>query len=72
VALDIENLQKAVLFFPVESFTSVKSLTLTKNDFLNPSDKNEWRSVLNYSQDMMYQILKMAKLKKEYKIYEKK
>ena len=72
VALDIENLQKAVLFFPVESFTSVKSLTLTKNDFLNPSDKNEWGSVLNYSQDMMYQILKMAKLKKEYKIYEKK
>ena len=72
VALDIENLQKAVLFFPVESFTSVKSLTLTKNDFLNPSDKNEWGFVLTYSQDMMYQILKMAKLKKEYKIYEKK
>jgi len=61
----------AVLFFPVESFTSVKSLTLTQNDFLQPSEKNEWKSVLNYSQDMMAEILKMDKLKREYKIYEK-
>jgi hypothetical protein len=66
-ALDI----RSVLFFPVESFMTVKSLTLTKNDFNNPSEKHQWSSVLDYSQDMMAEILKMQKLKKEYKIYEK-
>ena len=67
-ALDIEK----VLFFPVESFTNVRSLSLNMNDFKNPSDKNEWASVLEYSQDMMAEVLKMQKLKREYKIYEKK
>ena len=67
-ALDIEK----VLFFPVESFTNVRSLSLNMNDFKNPSDKNEWASVLEYSQNMMAELLKMHKLKKEYKIYEKK
>ena len=70
VALDIPA-SDAVLFFPVESFMSVKSLSLTMNDFYNPSEKHEWKSVLDYSQDMMAEILKMAKLKREYKIYEK-
>ena len=60
-----------VLFFPVESFMTVKSLTLTKNDFNNPSEKHQWGSVLDYSQNMMAEILKIQKLKKEYKIYEK-
>ncbi len=68
VALDIEQ----VLFFPVESFMNVRSLSLNMNDFKNPSDKNEWASVLEYSQDMMAEVLKMQKLKREYKIYEKK
>tara|TARA_R100000654_G_C2658497_1_gene124307 strand:+ start:313 stop:789 length:477 start_codon:yes stop_codon:yes gene_type:complete len=68
VALDIEQ----VLFFPVESFMNVRSLGLTMNDFKNPSDKNEWASVLEYSQNMMAELLKMHKLKREYKIYEKK
>ena len=68
VALDIEQ----VLFFPVESFMNVRSLALTMNDFKNPSDKNEWASALEYSQDMMAEVLKMQKLKREYKIYEKK
>ena len=68
VALDIEQ----VLFFPVESFMNVRSLSLTMNDFKNPSDKNEWASVLEYSQNMMAELLKMHKLKREYKIYEKK
>ena len=67
-ALDIEK----VLFFPVESFTNVRSLSLNMNDFKNPSDKNEWASVLEYSQNMMAELLKMHKLKREYKIYEKK
>ena len=67
-ALDI----RSVLFFPVESFTSVKALTLTKNDFFNPSDKNQWGVVLEYSQNMQAEMLKMYSLKKEYKIYEKK
>ena len=67
VALDI----KSVLFFPVESFTSVKALTLTKNDFHNPSDRNEWGAVLEYSQKMQAEMLKMYSLKKEYKIYER-
>jgi len=66
-ALDI----RSVLFFPVESFTSVKALTLTKNDFHNPSEKNQWSSVLAYSQNMQAEMLKMHNLKKEYKIYEK-
>ena len=66
-ALDI----RSVLFFPVESFTTVKSLTLTKNDFHNPSEKNEWAAVLEYSQKMQAEMLKMYSLKKEYKIYEK-
>ena len=48
VALDI----KSVLFFPVESFMTVKSLTLTENDFRNPSYKNEWAAVLEYSQNL--------------------
>ena len=67
-ALDIEK----VLFFPVESFTNVRSLSLNMNDFKNPSDKNEWASVLEYSQKMQAEMLKMYSLKKEYKIYEKK
>ena len=67
-ALDIEK----VLFFPVESFTNVRSLSINMNDFKNPSDKNEWASVLEYSQNMMAELLKMHKLKREYKIYEKK
>ena len=66
-ALDI----RSVLFFPVESFTSVKALTLTKNDFHTPSEKNQWSSVLAYSQNMQAERLKMHNLKKEYKIYEK-
>jgi len=66
-ALDI----RSVLFFPVESFTSVKALTLTKNDFHNPSEKNQWGAVLEYSQKMQAEMLKMYSLKKEYKIYEK-
>ena len=66
-AMDIRR----VLYFPVESFTSVKALTLTKNDFFNPSYKNEWSSVLAYSQNMQAEMLKMHNLKKEYKIYEK-
>ena len=66
-AMDIRR----VLYFPVESFTSVKALTLTKNDFHNPSYKNEWSSVLAYSQNMQAEMLKMHNLKKEYKIYEK-
>ena len=66
-ALDI----RSVLFFPVESFTSVKALTLTKNDFHNPSDRNQWGAVLEYSQNMQAEMLKMHNLKKEYKIYEK-
>lgn len=70
-ALDIES----VLFFPVESFTNNRSLSLTMNDFRNPSDGEEgvhFQMALVYSQDMQAEILKMAKLKKEYKIYEKK
>ena len=70
-ALDIE----AVLFFPVESFTSNRSLSLTMNDFRNPSDGEEgvhFQMALVYSQDMQSEILKMDKLKREYKIYEKK
>ena len=67
VALDI----KSVLFFPVESFTSVKALTLSKNDFHNPSEKNQWSSVLEYSQKMQEEVLKMHNLRKEYKVYEK-
>ena len=66
-ALDI----RSVLFFPVESFTSVKALTLTKNDFHNPSDRNQWGAVLEYSQNMQAEMLKIHNLKKEYKIYEK-
>ena len=66
-ALDI----KSVLFFPVESFTSVRTLALTKNDFHNPSDRNQWAAVLEYSQIMQAEMLKMYSLKKEYKIYEK-
>ena len=69
-ALDIVP-TSAVLFFPVESFTSVRSLTLTQNDFYQPSEKNQWKEVLDYSQDMMAEVLKMQKLKREYKIYEK-
>ena len=75
VALDITSYSTsstcAVLFFPVESFMSVKSLSLTQNDFLQPSEKNEWKSVLDYSQDMMLEVLKMDKLRREYKVYEK-
>ena len=75
VALDITSYSTsstcAVLFFPVESFMSVKSLSLTQNDFLKPSEKNEWKSVLDYSQDMMLEVLKMDKLRREYKVYEK-
>jgi len=66
-ALDI----RSVLFFPVESFTSVKALTLSKNDFHNPSEKNQWSSVLEYSQKMQEEVLKMHNLRKEYKVYEK-
>ena len=75
VALDITAYSTsstcAVLFFPVESFMSVKSLSLTQNDFLQPSEKNQWKSVLDYSQDMMAEVLKMQKLRREYKVYEK-
>ena len=75
VALDITAYSTsstcAVLFFPVESFMSVKSLSLTQNDFLQPSEKNQWKSVLDYSQDMMLEVLKMDKLRREYKVYEK-
>ena len=70
VALDIPA-SDAVLFFPVESFMSVKSLSLTQNDFYNPSDKHHWKEVLDYSQDMMAEVLKMQKLRREYKVYEK-
>jgi len=66
-AMDIRR----VLYFPVESFMTVKSLTLTENDFRNPSYKNEWAAVLEYSQKMQAEMLKMYSLKKEYKIYEK-
>lgn len=75
VALDITSYSTsstcAVLFFPVESFMSVKSLSLTQNDFLQPSEKNQWKEVLDYSQDMMAEVLKMDKLRREYKVYEK-
>ncbi len=75
VALDITAYSTsstcAVLFFPVESFMSVKSLSLTQNDFLQPSGKNQWKEVLDYSQDMMAEVLKMDKLRREYKVYEK-
>jgi hypothetical protein len=75
VALDITAYSTsstcAVLFFPVESFMSVKSLSLTQNDFLQPSEKNQWKEVLDYSQDMMAEVLKMDKLRREYKVYEK-
>ena len=70
VALDIPA-SDAVLFFPVESFMSVKSLSLTQNDFYNPSEKHQWKEVLDYSQDMMAEVLKMQKLRREYKVYEK-
>lgn len=70
VALDIPA-SDAVLFFPVESFMSVKSLSLTQNDFYNPSEKHHWKEVLDYSQDMMAEVLKMQKLRREYKVYEK-
>ena len=66
-AMDIRR----VLFFPVESFTSVKALTLIKNDFHKPFEKNQWGAVLEYSQNMQAEMLKMHNLKKEYKIYEK-
>ena len=49
--------EEKVLFFPVESFTTTKSITLTKNDFLNPSEKNQWAEVLDYSQKMMGELL---------------
>ena len=49
--------EEKVLFFPVESFTTTKSITLTKNDFLNPSEKNQWAEVLAYSQKMMGELL---------------
>ena len=68
-ALDIES----VLFFPVESFTRNRSLTLTKNDFRNPSDGEEgvhFQMALVYSQNMQAEILKMDALKREYKIKE--
>ena len=68
-ALDIE----AVLFFPVESFTSNRSLSLTKNDFRNPTDGEEgvhFQTALAYSQNMQAEILKMDALKREYKIKE--
>ena len=75
VALDIvahsTSSTCAVLFFPVESFMSVKSLSLTQNDFYNPSEKHHWKEVLDYSQDMMAEVLKMQKLRREYKVYEK-
>jgi tetrahydromethanopterin S-methyltransferase subunit H len=70
VVLDIPA-SDAVLFFPVESFMSVKSLSLTQNDFYNPSEKHHWKEVLDYSQDMMAEVLKMQKLRREYKVYEK-
>ena len=75
VALDITahstSSTCAVLFFPVESFISVKSLSLTQHDFLQPSEKNQWKSVLVFSQVMMLEVLKMDKLRREYKVYEK-
>ena len=49
--------EEKVLFFPVESFTTKTSITLTKNDFRNPSEKNQWAEVLDYSQKMMGEIL---------------
>ena len=55
-ALDIES----VLFFPVESFTSNRSLSLTKNDFRNPSDGKEgthFQMALEYSQNIMGELL---------------
>ena len=55
-ALDIES----VLFFPVESFTRNRSLTLTKNDFRNPSDGEEgvhFQMALVYSQNKMGELL---------------
>ena len=60
-ALDIES----VLFFPVESFVNNKSLTLSKNDFRNPTDGEEgvtFQMSLEYSQNMQAELLK-----KEYK-----
>jgi|TARA_R100001480_G_scaffold4022_1_gene10151 hypothetical protein len=68
-ALDIES----VLFFPVESFTSNRSLSLTMNDFRNPPEGKEgvhFQMALEYSQNMQAEILKMDKLKREYKIKE--
>jgi hypothetical protein len=55
-ALDIES----VLFFPVESFKRNRSLTLTKNDFRNPSDGEEgvhFQMSLVYSQNKMGELL---------------
>ena len=56
-ALDIES----VLFFPVESFVNNKSLTLSKNDFRNPTDGEEgvtFQMSLEYSQNMQAELLK--------------
>ena len=53
--------EEKVLFFPVESFTTTKSITLTKNDFHKPSSKNNWAEVLDYSQKMMGELLYMKK-----------
>ena len=49
--------EEKVLFFPVESFTTTRSITLTKNDFNKPSSKNNWAEVLDYSQKMMGELL---------------
>ena len=49
--------EEKVLFFPVESFTTTRSITLTKNDFNKPSSKNNWAEVLAYSQKMMGELL---------------
>ena len=49
--------EEKVLFFPVESFTTTKSITLSRNDFFNPSEKNQWAEVLAYSQKMMGELL---------------
>ena len=56
IALAVLSEEK-VLFFPVESFTTKKSITLTKNDFYKPSEKNEWPEVLRYSQIMTAKFL---------------
>ena len=49
--------EEKVLFFPVESFTTKMSITLTRNDFYSPSEKNQWAEVLAYSQKMMGELL---------------